>query len=189
MKVHCTDLPGVLLVEPATFGDDRGYFLETYNAQRYADHGLSANFVQDNISFSQQGVLRGLHLQNPNGQGKLVSVLQGEVFDVAVDMRRGSPDFGCWTGVSLSEQNKHQLYIPKGFAHGFLVISDTALFSYKCTDFYSPAFEVTVAWNDPNIAIDWPVDHPILSDKDRVGLALADLDESLLPVFDKDQVT
>ncbi|MBT5046919.1 MAG: dTDP-4-dehydrorhamnose 3,5-epimerase [Rhodospirillaceae bacterium] len=183
MKVHQTDLPGVLLVEPASFGDDRGYFMETYNARRYGEQGLQGTFVQDGLSFSKRGVLRGLHLQNPNGQGKLTSVLQGEVFDVAVDVRQGSPHFGRWTGVSLSDRNKCQLYIPKGFAHGFTVVSESALFAYKCTDFYDPNSELIIAWNDPQISVQWPVDQPVLSDRDRDGTMLAEMDPARLPIF------
>ncbi|MDP9457237.1 MAG: dTDP-4-dehydrorhamnose 3,5-epimerase [Actinomycetota bacterium] len=166
MNVRETDLPGVLVVEPDVFGDERGFFLETWNRARYEAAGLPSDFVQDNLSFSSRGVLRGLHFQNPHPQGKLVYVLQGEVFDVAVDIRVGSPTFGRWVGVSLSAENKRQLWVPEGFAHGFVVTSEKALFSYKCTDFYYREAEAGVLWNDPDIGIDWPIANPTLSDKD-----------------------
>jgi dTDP-4-dehydrorhamnose 3,5-epimerase len=152
-----TDLPDVLIIEPKVFGDDRGFFMETWNRERYAEAGIPTEFVQDNLSFSRKGVLRGLHFQDPNPQGKLVSVLQGEVFDVAVDVKRDSPTFGKWVGVNLSFENKRQLYVPEGFAHGFCVTSEFALFSYKCTDSYSPKKERILMWNDPDVGIDWPL--------------------------------
>ncbi len=183
MNVIETDLPGVLVVEPDVFGDPRGFFMESWNRTRYEEAGLLAEFVQDNLSFSARGVLRGLHFQNPNPQGKLVSVLQGEVFDVAVDIRVGSPTFGQWVGVSLSSDNKRQLYVPEGFAHGFVVTSDTALFSYKCTDYYNPQAEGYVLWNDRELGIDWPVDEPILSVKDRAALPLKEIPADALPRF------
>lgn len=167
MKVLETKLPGVLIIEPDVHGDARGFFMETWQKERYAQYGLPTNFVQDNLSFSHKGVLRGLHYQDPNPQGKLVYVLQGEVFDVAVDIRRGSPTFGQWVGVTLSSENKRQLYIPEGFAHGFCVTSETALFAYKCTDYYNPQAEHGIIWNDPDIGIEWPVKKPILSEKDK----------------------
>jgi dTDP-4-dehydrorhamnose 3,5-epimerase len=170
-----TDLPGVLIIEPKVFGDDRGFFMETWNRERYAEAGIPTEFVQDNLSFSRKGVLRGLHFQDPNPQGKLVSVLQGEVYDVAVDIRRGSPAFGKWVGVSLSSDNKRQLYVPEGFAHGFCVRSEFALFSYKCTDSYNSLAEKTLMWNDSNIGIEWPVIDPQISGKDKVGYRLVDL--------------
>ena len=173
MNVRETDLPGVLVVEPDVFGDERGFFLETWNRTRYENAGLPGNFVQDNLSFSSRGVLRGLHFQNPHPQGKLVHVLQGEVFDVAVDIRVGSPTFGRWVGVSLSSENKRQLWVPEGFAHGFVVTSETALFSYKCTDFYHREAEAGVLWNDPEIGINWPVEEPTLSDKDLAAPRLS----------------
>jgi dTDP-4-dehydrorhamnose 3,5-epimerase len=165
--VTATPLDGVIIVEPKVFGDQRGFFMETYHENRYKDAGISISFVQDNISFSVQGTLRGLHFQHPHGQAKLVQVLQGEIFDVAVDIRHGSPDFGRWTGVTLSADNRRQLYIPRGFAHGFCVLSETALFSYKCSDFYVPEAEGGICWNDPDLGIEWPVTNPILSDRDR----------------------
>jgi dTDP-4-dehydrorhamnose 3,5-epimerase len=170
-----TDLRGVLIIEPKVFGDDRGFFMETWNKERYAEAGIPTEFVQDNLSFSRKGVLRGLHFQDPNPQGKLVSVLQGEVFDVAVDIRRGSPTFGKWVGVNLSFENKRQLYVPEGFAHGFCVVSESALFSYKCTDWYNSDAEQTLIWNDPNIGVKWPFDNPLLSEKDKVGCESVDL--------------
>lgn len=184
MKVTETELPGVLLVEPQRFGDSRGYFQESWHAQRYAEAGMPGPFVQDNLSLSSYGVLRGLHFQNPNPQGKLVSVLEGEVFDVAVDIRVGSPTFGKWIGVILSAENGRQLYIPPDFAHGFCVTSDRALFAYKCTDFYDPAAEGTILWDDSGIGIVWPVADPAISDKDRAGQPLASIDPSRLPNYE-----
>jgi len=173
MDIVETSLPGVLIVKPRVFGDVRGYFQETYQAERYAAAGIPGPFVQDNLSYSQKGVLRGLHFQDPNPQGKLVSVLQGEVFDVAVDLRRDSPTFGRWFGEYLSAENHWQLWVPPGFGHGFCVTSDTALFAYKCTDFYNAACEGCIAWNDPELAIDWPVSQPLVSAKDEQGMSLA----------------
>lgn len=167
MKVVETSLPGVLIIEPKIFPDARGFFVETYNKDRYVNNGILPEFVQDNLSFSTRGVLRGLHYQNPHAQGKLVYVLQGEVWDVAVDIRRDSPQFGQWTAVTLSSENKKQFYIPPGFAHGFCVLSETALFTYKCTDLYHPECDGGVRWDDPTIAIQWPISNPILSEKDR----------------------
>lgn len=184
MKLHPTKLNGTILFEPKVFGDERGFFMETWNAQRYRDFGLEENFVQDNLSRSRYGVLRGLHFQEPGPQGKLVSVLEGEVFDVAVDIRHGSPTFGQWEGYTLSAQNKLQFYIPPGFAHGFCVTSDTALFAYKCTEFYQPANEGSIAWNDPDLNISWPIDQPELSAKDAKGVCLADYPPDKLPRFD-----
>lgn len=181
MNITQTPLAGVLLIEPKVFGDNRGFFFESWNNQRYAEAGLDRNFVQDNVSFSGRGILRGLHFQNPVPQGKLVQVLQGEVYDVAVDIRRGSPTFGQWYGVTLSADNHLQLFVPEGFAHGFCVLSETALFTYKCTDFYTPAHEYSLAWNDPDIGIDWPMENPSLSGKDQVGKRLKDFTASELP--------
>ena len=165
------------------FGDDRGFFMETWNGRRYEEAGLPARFVQDNLSFSARGVLRGLHFQNPNAQGKLVSVLRGEVFDVAVDVRVGSPTYGRWVGAYLSADNKRQLYVPEGFAHGFVVTSEDALFSYKCTDYYDPETERSVLWNDPDIGIEWPLDVPTLSKKDEAALPLREIPEDALPRY------
>lgn len=183
MNVIQTELPGVVIVEPKAFGDHRGFFMESYNYERYADAGITEQFVQDNVSFSSRGVLRGLHFQNPGAQGKLVHVLQGEVFDVAVDIRVGSPTFGKWVGVTLSGENKRQFYVPPDFAHGFVVTSDTALFAYKCTAYYSPATEGSVRWNDPKIGIDWPVDSPLLAAKDENAPFLKDMPEGKLPMY------
>lgn len=183
MNVIETDLPGVLIVEPKVFGDERGFFMESYNAGRYGETGLPDRFVQDNLSFSRRGVLRGLHFQNPQPQGKLVSVLQGEVFDVAVDIRVGSPTFGRWTGVTLSAENKRQFYVPPDFAHGFVVTSDVALFYYKCTDYYAPHAEGSILWDDPEIGIEWPIESPTLSEKDRVAPTLREAPEDTLPRY------
>jgi dTDP-4-dehydrorhamnose 3,5-epimerase len=183
MKVIPTGLPGVLLIEPKVFGDDRGFFMETWRADRYADAGFPGPFVQDNLSFSQKGVLRGLHFQNPNAQGKLVHALQGEVFDVAVDIRVGSPSFGKWAGYYLSAENKRQLWVPEGFAHGFCVISETALFAYKCTALYAPECEHPLRWDDPEIGIDWPVDTPSLSAKDGAAPTLETISRDCLPQY------
>ncbi len=183
MQIHQTDLPGVVIIEPKVFGDERGYFMETWNQERYAAGVTSDSFVQDNVSFSRKGVLRGLHFQKINPQGKLVYVLQGEVFDVALDIRVGSPTFGKWTSVVLSAENKRQFFIPAGFAHGFCVTSDTALFAYKCTDKYNPQSEGSVLWNDPDLNIPWPTDAPELSAKDSQGTKLADYATELLPTY------
>ena len=168
MDVESTALPGVLLVKPRVFGDDRGFFLETYNETRYREAGIDVSFVQDNHSFSRQGTLRGLHFQTTNVQDKLVWAIQGEIFDVAVDVRRSSPHFGKWVGARLSAENKHQLFVPKGFAHGFCVLSETAEVMYKCSDVYAPGAEGGILWNDPTLNIDWPIKEPILSPKDEV---------------------
>jgi dTDP-4-dehydrorhamnose 3,5-epimerase len=182
MNVLTCGLSGLLILEPKVFGDSRGFFMETWNLRRYREAGIPLDFVQDNISFSRRGALRGLHFQNPGAQGKLLHVLQGEVFDVAVDIRQSSPTFGKWHGLVLSAENKRQFYIPPGFAHGFAVLSETALFQYKCTDFYSPSSEVTLRWNDPEVGIQWPVNSPLLSEKDRKGLGLRELPlEKLFP--------
>jgi dTDP-4-dehydrorhamnose 3,5-epimerase len=178
-----TGLPGALIFEPKVFGDERGFFMETWNEERYREAGLSAGFVQDNLSLSQKGVLRGLHFQNPDQQGKLVYVLQGEVFDVAVDIRVGSPTFGEWVGTALSSENRRQFYIPEGFAHGFLVTGETALFAYKCTALYNARAEATILWNDPELGIRWPTDEPILSEKDRDAPSLAELSAERLPRY------
>ncbi len=175
MNVLTCDLSGLLVIEPEVFGDPRGFFLETWNRGRYADAGIDADFVQDNVSFSRRGTLRGLHFQNPRPQGKLLQVLQGEIYDVAVDIRRSSPTFGRWHGLALSSENKLQFYVPPGFAHGFVVVSEHALVHYKCTDFYSPKDELAVRWNDPAIAIDWPVKEPLLSDRDSKAVRLSEM--------------
>ena len=174
MKVIPTALPEVLLVEPKVFGDSRGFFYESFQAARYAEAGIPGPFVQDNLSRSVRGTLRGLHFQEPRAQGKLVQVLRGAVWDVAVDVRRGSPRFGQWVAVELSETAPRQLWIPPGFAHGFCVLSDSADFFYKCTELYAPECERSIAWNDPAIGITWPVGSPILSAKDAAAPRLAD---------------
>jgi dTDP-4-dehydrorhamnose 3,5-epimerase len=183
VRIENTNLPGVLLIEPKRFGDARGYFLETWHEERYAAAGINLRFVQDNLSRSVRGILRGLHLQQPAAQGKLVYVVEGEVFDVALDVRVGSPTFGNWTGAILSAKDHRQLWIPPGFAHGFCVTSDVALFAYKCTELYSSAHELGVAWNDPALGIPWPVAEPQLSAKDSVLPRLADIDPARLPKF------
>lgn len=167
MEVICLEIPEVKLMKPRVFKDDRGFFTQTYHVEQYRDAGIDVRFVQDNWSRSTKGVLRGLHYQLKHSQDKLVSVIRGEVFDVAVDIRKGSPTFGKWVGEILSEENKHQLFVPKGFAHGFCVLSDEVDFVYKCSDFYTPGDEYGIAWDDPDIAIDWPdVVEPIISGKD-----------------------
>lgn len=183
MKVAPTSLPGVLTIEPERFGDARGFFQETWHRRRYADAGIDADFVQDNVSSSARNVVRGLHLQQPRAQGKLIWVLQGEVFDVAADVRVGSPTFGRWTAAVLSADNGRQLWIPQGFAHGFCVLSETTLFAYKCTDYYAPEDELTVLWNDPDIGIEWPVPDPVLSERDAAAAPLASLDPAQLPAY------
>ncbi|MEO0373132.1 MAG: dTDP-4-dehydrorhamnose 3,5-epimerase [Cyanobacteria bacterium P01_A01_bin.17] len=166
MKIRKTALPGVLVIEPQIYKDPRGLFFESYHQERYREAGLRASFVQDNVSHSDKGVLRGLHYQLLHPQGKLVSVAAGEVFDVCVDIRQGSPTFGRWFSQILSAQNHWQVFVPAGFAHGFCVISETAMFTYKCTNFYAPGDEYSIRWDDPAIGIDWPLDAPLLSGKD-----------------------
>lgn len=168
-KFTKTEIEGVYIIEPKVFGDNRGYFMETYNEQEFKNNGLDYNFVQDNQSKSKKGVLRGLHFQKTHPQAKLVRVLEGEVFDVAVDLRKGSKTYGKWVGVILSEENKKQFMIPRGFAHGFVVLSETAVFAYKCDDFYHPEDEGGIMWNDPDINIEWPYKGELLlSEKDKV---------------------
>jgi dTDP-4-dehydrorhamnose 3,5-epimerase len=169
-----TSLPGVLIIEPKMFGDQRGFFMELFQAQRYRDAGIASPFVQDNFSRSVKGTLRGLHFQKPKAQGKLVQVFAGAVFDVAVDVRRGSPTFGKWFGTELSAENRRQLWVPAGFAHGFCVLSDSADFHYKCTELYAPEAERSISWNDPALGIDWPIVEPRLSAKDAAAPLLAD---------------
>jgi len=183
MLVSETELPGLFIIEPKVFGDERGFFLETWSRARYAASGVDIDFVQDNLSKSKHGTLRGLHLQHPHGQGKLVYVVTGEVFDVAVDVRVGSPTFGRWYGTVLSGENKRQMFVPAGYAHGFCVTSPEAIFAYKCTEAYRPEAELTIAYNDPTIGIAWPVSAPTLSKKDTAGLRLAEIDRERLPRF------
>jgi len=178
-----TDLRGCCIVEPAVFGDARGFFYESFNAEKFARIGIEARFVQSNVSRSVKGVLRGLHYQWPNPQGKLVGVLEGEVYDVAVDIRRGSPTFGRWAAAMLSAENKRQFWIPEGFAHGFCVVSDYATFVYQCTALYDRAADAGVRWNDADLAIDWPVSEPLLSDKDKAAPFLADVPDDKLPAY------
>jgi dTDP-4-dehydrorhamnose 3,5-epimerase len=184
VKVQTTPLPGVLIVSPRLFGDPRGFFVETYQQQRYREVGIDVDFVQDNLSRSVKGTLRGLHFQHPNGQAKLVQVVQGEIFDVAVDIRRGSPTFGRWFGTVLSEADQRQLFIPQGFAHGFCVLSETALFSYKCSAYYAPGSEGGLRWDDPDMAITWGVDAPLLSERDRAWPLLKAIAPARLPVYE-----
>lgn len=179
MKFIGTQLDGVILIEPDVFKDPRGCFLETYHAQKYADGGIRERFVQDNFSQSILGTLRGLHYQLKRAQGKLVTVVEGSVFDVAVDIRRGSPTFGKWVGIELSAENKRQLYIPPGFAHGFCVTSNTAGVVYKCTQFYEPDDERGIIWNDGALGITWPIRQPLLSRKDQSYKSLDELSDDL----------
>jgi len=178
-----TALPGCVVIEPRVFGDERGAFFESWNAERFAGHDLPTRFVQSNVSTSSRGVLRGLHYQWPRPQGKLVSVLQGEVYDVAVDIRRGSPTFGRWEAVILSADNHRQFWIPEGFAHGFAVLSDHAVFHYLCTDVYVHEHDAAVRWNESGFAIDWPIAAPSLSRKDAAAPFLADIPQERLPVY------
>ncbi len=183
MKVIQSSLPGVCIIEPQVFGDHRGFFMESYQRQRYQELGIDATFVQDNVSFSVQNTLRGLHYQHPRGQAKLIQVLDGEIYDVAVDIRKGSPTYGQWFGVTISAKDKRQVYIPEGFAHGFCVLSKTALFSYKCSEYYLPEDEGGVLWNDPHIGIQWPIKTPILSDRDSNFTGLTEISEDRLPAY------
>lgn len=179
MRVVPTGIPEVLVIEPDVHVDGRGFFIETYQAERYREHGIEGPFVQDNHSRSVAGTLRGLHLQLRRPQGKLIRVIEGEIFDVAVDVRRGSPTFGRWVGVTLTAENFRQCYVPHGFAHGFAVVSAIAQVEYKCTDLYDPASEVGIAWNDPALGISWPVDQPLLSRRDSRHPTLAALTDKL----------
>lgn len=181
MKFIETSLPGCVIIEPQVFGDARGFFFESYNEAKYREAGITRRFVQSNVSKSARGVLRGLHYQWPHPQGKLVSVLEGEVYDVAVDIRRGSPTFGRWAGVMLTAENHRHLWIPEGFAHGFCVVSEHATFSYQCTDLYNREADGSIRWDDPAIGIDWPVSSPLLSEKDAKALLLAEITEDRLP--------
>lgn len=176
-------LPGVLLIEPHVFTDPRGFFLETFHQERYAQAGLDRHFVQDNHSHSARNVVRGLHYQLQHPQGKLVFAALGEIFDVAVDIRRGSPTFAQWFGTRLSQENHHQLFIPEGFAHGFCVLSDTAEVIYKCTNLYTPGDDYGLLWSDPDIAIDWPIENALLSDKDSKNPTLKDAPPEHLPIY------
>ena len=184
INVIPTSIKDLVIIEPQVFGDNRGYFMESYSEKDFNEAGLTMKFVQDNESRSKKGVLRGLHFQTKHTQGKLVRVVEGEVYDVAVDLRSGSPTFGKWEGVLLTADNKRQFYVPEGFAHGFLVLSDVATFQYKCTDYYSPEYDGGVLWNDPAIGIEWPlegIDEVLLSDKDRVQQTLKEFESKENP--------
>ncbi|GHA76546.1 dTDP-4-dehydrorhamnose 3,5-epimerase [Cognatilysobacter bugurensis] len=181
MKLVSTGLPGCIVFEPRVFEDERGSFFESFNADRLLEHGLRPTFVQGNVSTSGRGVLRGLHYQWPNPQGKYISVVEGEVWDVAVDIRRGSPTFGQWASVVLSAANRRHYWIPEGFAHGFVVLSERAVFNYLCTATYDPAADASIRWDDPTLAIDWPVSEPRLSPKDLRAPLLRDVPDSRLP--------
>ncbi|QIK80412.1 dTDP-4-dehydrorhamnose 3,5-epimerase [Lysobacter sp. HDW10] len=185
MNVIESELPGCLIFEPKVFGDDRGYFYESFNADKLRPLGLDLVWKQGNVSSSAQGVLRGLHYQWPKPQGKFVSVIEGEVWDVAVDIRRGSPTFGQWTGMHLSADNKRHFWIPEGFAHGFVVLSKSAIFSYLCTETYDAQADANIAWNDPDLNIAWPLDGraPSLSGKDTIAPLLRDIPQERLPIY------
>ncbi len=185
MNIITTSLKGVLIIEPRVFKDSRGFFMETYNQNKYQKSGINRRFVQDNLSYSLRDTLRGLHFQIKHPQAKLVQVITGEIFDVAVDIRKGSPTFGKWTGVILSDQNKRQLFIPEGFAHGFCVLSETAHFLYKCSDFYAPDDEGGIIWSDPDIGIAWPVKNPVISEKDKRYQRLCELLPEQLSILGK----
>ncbi|GAB3509036.1 dTDP-4-dehydrorhamnose 3,5-epimerase [Pseudoxanthomonas daejeonensis] len=186
MRIIETGLPGCVVIEPVVFGDERGIFFEAWNAERFDRYGLPTKFVQSNVSTSVKGVLRGLHYQWPRPQGKLVSVLEGKVYDVAVDIRRGSPTFGCWEAVILSAQNHRQFWIPEGFAHGFAVLSEHAVLNYLCTDAYVKEADAGVRWNDCSIGVDWPVsDDPVMSAKDKAAPLLTDIPSDRLPAYAK----
>lgn len=185
MNIIETEIPGVLIIEPRVHGDERGWFSESWQADRYKAAGIPGPFVQDNMAKSGKGILRGLHVQHPHAQGKLVQVITGSVFDVAVDIRVGSPTFGKWVGVDLSDANKRQFWLPAGFAHGYLVTSEEAIFSYKCTDTYHPETELSIVWNDPGIGIHWPLEgRPLLSDKDASAGTLSSITDSRLPNYE-----
>ncbi|MEH6552250.1 MAG: dTDP-4-dehydrorhamnose 3,5-epimerase [Pseudomonadales bacterium] len=182
MEVEQTAIPEVLLIKPKLFGDERGFFQETFQAERYAEYGIGP-LLQDNLSKSSRGVLRGLHYQLPDPQGKLVYVIEGEVLDIAVDIRLGSPSFGQWVGARLSGDNHHQLWVPEGFAHGFCVLSDYAIFAYKCSAYYKPEAEISLRWDDPTFAIDWPIAEPSLSIRDAAALNFDDIPKNKLPHY------
>jgi len=183
MRLIETPLPGCIVIEPRVFGDDRGWFYESWNRERFSEAGLAMQFVQSNVSRSSRGVLRGLHYQWPRPQGKLVSVLEGEVWDVAVDIRRGSPAFGKWTGVLLGSENRRHFWIPEGFAHGFVVLSESAMFSYLCTAVFDASADAAIRWDDRQLAIEWPVREPRLSAKDAAAPWLMDVPEARMPVY------
>ena len=183
MKIITTSIKGILIIKPVTFRDKRGFFMETYNRNRYNASGINATFVQDNLSCSLKNTVRGLHFQIKHPQAKLIQVITGEIFDVAVDLRPGSATFGKWIGILLSDENRRQVFIPEGFAHGFCVLSEFALFYYKCSDFYAPDDEGGIIWSDPDIGIEWPVENPIISEKDKQYQKLSGLTAEQLPSF------
>ena len=183
MKIITTSIKGILIIEPVTFRDKRGFFMETYNRNRYNASGINATFVQDNLSCSLKNTVRGLHFQIKHPQAKLIQVITGEIFDVAVDLRPGSATFGKWIGILLSDENRLQVFVPEGFAHGFCVLSEFALFYYKCSDFYAPDDEGGIIWSDPDIGIEWPVENPIISEKDKQYQKLSGLTAEQLPSF------
>ena len=185
MNIVNLSIPEVKLIKPRAFPDDRGFFLQSYHEEQYRDAGIDVSFVQDNRSRSSRGVLRGLHYQLEHAQDKLVSVVRGKVFDVAVDIRKGSPTFGKWVGEILSDENHHQLFVPKGFAHGFLVLSDEVDLFYKCSDFYAPGDEHGILWSDPAVGIEWPSIDPLLSDKDKELVALVEMSSDCLPIYNQ----
>ncbi|MEJ2233183.1 MAG: dTDP-4-dehydrorhamnose 3,5-epimerase [Syntrophobacterales bacterium] len=185
MKILPTSLPEVLIIEPAVFQDERGFFMETYQQRRYTEAGIESIFVQDNLSRSVRGTLRGLHYQVKHAQAKLIQVIEGTIFDVALDIRRGAPSFGQWTSVHLSDENKRQLFLPEGFAHGFCVLSESAQVVYKCTDYYAAEDEGGILWSDPALAIAWPILKPLLSEKDIQLPHLADIPPERLPVYEE----
>ena len=185
MKILPSSLPEILIIEPSVFQDERGSFMETYQQRRYTEAGIESVFVQDNLSYSVRGTLRGLHYQVKHPQAKLIQVIEGTIFDVALDIRRGSPSFGQWTSVHLSAENKRQVFLPQGFAHGFCVLSDTAQVVYKCTDYYAAEDEGGVLWSDPTLAIAWPISKPLLSEKDSQLPYLADIPPERLPVYEE----
>ena len=187
MKILPSSLPEIFIIEPAVFQDERGFFMETYQQKRYTEAGIEAIFVQDNLVRSVGGTLRGLHYQVKHAQAKLIQVIEGTIFDVALDVRRGSPYFGQWTSVHLSDENKRQLFLPEGFAHGFCVLSESAQVVYKCTDFYVAEDEGGVLWSDPTLAIAWPLSEPLLSEKDRQLACLADIPPERLPVYEENR--
>ena len=187
MKILSSSLPEILIIEPSVFQDERGFFMETYQQRRYTEAGIESIFVQDNLSYSVRGTLRGLHYQVKHAQAKLVQVIEGTIFDVALDIRRGSPYFGQWTSAHLSDENKRQLFLPAGFAHGFCVLSESAQVVYKCTDFYASEDEGGVLWSDPTLAIAWPISEPLLSEKDSQLPCLADILPERLPVYEENR--
>ena len=187
MKILPSSLPEILIIEPSVFQDERGFFMETYQQRRYTEAGIESIFVQDNLSRSVHGTLRGLHYQVKHAQAKLIQVIRGAIFDVAVDIRRGSPYFGQWEGVDLSDENRRQLFLPEGFAHGFCVLSESAYVLYKCTDFYAAEDEGGILWADPDLAIKWPISEPLLSEKDSQLPCLADIPPERLPVYEENR--